>query len=201
MRAPAAARLLLLVLSLSPSAARADIYSYIDGEGVVHFTNIPRPGRKWKRVMRTGPGKARALHAERRSARLPSDRTARHAETIRQAAELYHIPEPLIRAVIRVESDYDPHAVSRAGAEGMMQLMPRTGRGMGVVDAFDPRQNIFGGTRYLRVLANHFGGDLVLTIAGYHAGAGAVAKYGSIPPYQTTQQYVRMVLREYYRHR
>ncbi len=192
----------IFVMALgAPSVARADIYSYIDKNGVVHFTNIRRPGRKWKRVMRTGPGKARVVHARRRRRRLSTERFSRYDAHIRHAAALYHIPEALVRAVIHVESDYDPGAVSRVGARGLMQLMPRTGRGMGVTNPFDPRQNIFGGVRFLRVLANRFSGDLVLTIAAYHAGAGAVGKYKGIPPYRTTQRYVRMVLRKYYSYR
>lgn len=191
----------LCVLAALPSAARADIYAFTDNNGVVHFTNIRRSGRRWRRVMRTGPGKARAVHARRRHRRIPPVLLARYNAHIRQAASLYKIPEALVRAVISVESAYDPRAVSRAGARGLMQLMPGTARGMGVTRIFDPRQNIFGGTRLLRVLANRFSGDLVLTIAGYHAGAGAVLKYGGIPPYRTTQQYVRMVLRAYQRTR
>ncbi|MBW2734981.1 MAG: lytic transglycosylase domain-containing protein [Deltaproteobacteria bacterium] len=152
--------------------------------------------------MRTGPGKAGAVHSRRRSRRRrsPSRYTAYDLH-IRQAAGLYHMPEALVRAVIRVESDYDPRAVSRVGASGLMQMMPATARGMGVTDSFNPRQNIFGGTRFLRVLANRFSGDLVLTIAAYHAGPGAVRKYKGIPPYRTTQRYVRMVLAQYYRFR
>lgn len=180
--------------------AAADIYTHIDKQGVVHFTNIPRPGRKWKRVMRTGPGKARAIHARRRSSRpRNSERRHRYDDHIQRAANLYHVPVALVRAVMTVESDFDPRAVSRAGARGLMQLMPATAKGMGVVDSFDPRQNIFGGTRYLRILANRFDGDLVLTIASYHAGPAAVRKYGGVPPYRTTQHYVRMVLSRYYR--
>jgi soluble lytic murein transglycosylase-like protein len=182
--------------------AFADIYSYIDRDGIIHFTNHPRPGRKWKRVLKTGPGKARVVHAHRRSrAELSSRRFHTYDETIRQASALYHIPEPLIHAVIGVESDYDPLAISRVGAKGLMQLMASTARGMGVTDPFDPSQNIYGGTRYLRVLANRLQGDLVLTIAAYHAGAHAIDKYKGIPPYRTTQAYVRMVLKRYYRQR
>lgn len=184
----------------TPTQIRADIYTYIDPSGVVHFTNIRRPGRKWKRVMKTGPGKAAVVHA-RRAKGLPRDRYRRYDPHIRQAAALYHIPEALVRAVLRVESDFDPKAVSRVGARGLMQLMPDTAHAMGVSDPFDPRQSIFGGTRYLRVVANRFDGDLVLTVAAYHAGPAAVAKYRTIPPYRTTQRYVRMVLREYYRGR
>jgi len=192
-----------LLATLLPSArAAADIYSYIDRDGVVHFTNIPRRDKKWKRVMKTGPGKASATRGRSVDRVPPSDRSpqryTRHDPHILEASALYHIPVPLLRAVIQVESDYDPRVVSRAGAMGMMQLMPAVARGMGVDDPFDPRQNIFGGTRFLRILANAFAGDLVLTIAAYHAGPQAVKKYGGIPPYETTQKYVRWVLSRYY---
>lgn len=192
-----------LLLLLWPSTGLADIYSYIDKDGVVHFTNIPRQSKKWKRIMKTGPGKAAAPRGRKVDRVPPRDRSTtryhRYDRHIREAAALYHMPESLVRAVISVESDYDPNVVSRAGAQGLMQLMPFVSKGMGVTNPFDPRQNIFGGVRFLRILANQFAGDLVLTIASYHAGAGAVRKYGGIPPYQTTQKYVRWVLSRYYR--
>jgi soluble lytic murein transglycosylase-like protein len=197
-----AAALVPLLLALP---AHADIYSYIDADGVVHFTNMSRPGKKWKRVMKTGPGKAAAPRGTSVDKVPPHDRSPeryrRYDDYIQQASALYHIPVTLIRAVVQVESDFDPRVVSRAGAQGLMQLMPAVSRGMGVTDPFDPRQNIFGGTRFLRVLANAFAGDLVLTISGYHAGPYAVKRYGGIPPYQTTQKYVRWVLAAYYRQR
>ena len=87
---------------------------------------------------------------------------------------------------------------SRVGAIGLMQLMPETAADMGVMDPFDPRQNVLGGTRYLRVLANKFNGDLVLTVAAYNAGEGAVDKYNGVPPYAETRRYVRNVLQHYY---
>jgi soluble lytic murein transglycosylase-like protein len=196
---------IVLSLLLLPLPARGDIYSYIDADGVVHFTNMPRPGKKWKRIMKTGPGKAAAPRGGGVDKVPPHDRNPeryrRYDQHIREAATLYHIPESFVRAVIKVESDFDPHVVSRAGAQGLMQLMPSVSRGMGVTDPFDPRQNIFGGTRFLRILANTFAGDLVLTISGYHAGPYAVKRYGGIPPYQTTQKYVRWVLSAYYRNR
>ncbi len=191
------------LLTSRPRTVQADIYSYIDKEGVVHYTNLPRPGRKWKRVMKTGPGKASAWRGGKVDRRPPRDRTrkrySRYDHHIKEAAALYHIPLTLVRAVIHIESDFDPRVVSRAGAQGMMQLMPSACKWMGVTQPFNPRQNIFGGTRLLRVLANRFAGDLVLTLAAYHAGAGAVKKYGGLPPYQTTQKYVRMVLSKYYK--
>ncbi len=125
-------------------------------------------------------------------------RYTRWDEAIREAAQLYQLPETLLRAIIRQESDFNPYSVSSSGALGIMQLLPGTAASMTVTDPFDPRQNILGGARYLRVLANAFNGDLLLTIAGYNAGAGAVIRYGGIPPYDETQNYVRQVLRYYY---
>jgi len=118
---------------------------------------------------------------------------------IQQWSKKYNVPADLVRAVIRVESDFHPHAVSSAGAEGLMQLMPKTAKSLGVQDSFDPSQNIRGGTQYLRKLANQFNGDARLTLAAYHAGPGAVERAGNIP-YKATERYVRKVLTHYYRY-
>jgi soluble lytic murein transglycosylase-like protein len=135
----------------------------------------------------------------------PSDaspeRYNRYNVVIREAATLYQIPEELVRAVIKVESDYDPRAVSRVGAQGLMQLMPDTAQRMQVRDILDPRENILGGVRYLRVLANMFNGNLQLTLAGYNAGENAVVKHGGIPPFDETEDYVVKVLAYYRRYR
>lgn len=184
----------LLVLSAWPAAAWADIYSYTDEDGVRHFTNVPAPGKRFKLYLRTyRPPAPRPPGAVDDPARY-----SRYDDTIREASRLYLIPEPLIRAVIKVESNYFPTAVSAVGAQGLMQLMPGTARRMAVRDSFDPRQNILGGTRYLRWLANMFNGDIVLTIAGYNAGEGAILRYNGIPPFPETQGYVQRVLRYYY---
>ena len=103
--------------------------------------------------------------------------------------------------MIRQESDFNPFSVSSSGALGLMQLLPSTAASMTVQDPFDPRQNILGGARYLRVLANTFNGDLILTLAAYNAGSGAVIRYGTVPPYDETQHYVRQVIRYYYQYR
>jgi soluble lytic murein transglycosylase-like protein len=129
------------------------------------------------------------------------DRYTRYDQWIREAAALYQIPEALIRAVIRVESDFDPRAVSPANARGLMQMIPETAERMLVTDVFDPRQNIFGGVRYLRVLANTFNGDLALTVAAYNAGENAVIRAGGIPPYPETQDYVVRVIGYYRQYR
>jgi soluble lytic murein transglycosylase-like protein len=181
-------------LSLAAAAGHADIYKEVGPDGVISFTSRPSPGGKL--VARdTQKAKVQPL--------MPSDtspeRYTRYDIHIRQAAALYQIPEELVRAVIKVESDFDPRAISTANARGLMQLVPPTAERMMVTDIFDPRQNIFGGVRYLRVLANLFNGDLELTIAGYNAGENAVIRHGGIPPYAETQDYVAKVL-AHYRH-
>jgi soluble lytic murein transglycosylase-like protein len=129
------------------------------------------------------------------------ERVRRYDAFIREGALLYRLPEAFVRAVMRVESNFYPDAVSNRGAMGLMQLMPGTAKSMGVLDAFDPRQNVLGGARFLRVLANSYGGDLVRTIAAYNAGPGAVQRYNGIPPYAETRRYVQRVLTHYYEYR
>jgi soluble lytic murein transglycosylase-like protein len=112
---------------------------------------------------------------------------------IEDASARHGVSRDLVRAVIQVESGFDRLAVSSAGARGLMQLMPATARRFGVIDRFDARQNIFGGTRYLRALLDRYRGDVSLTAAAYNAGASCVARYQGIPPYKQTQDYVRKV--------
>ena len=193
---------LALPAVLLPGLAAADIYSYTDEDGVTHFTNKPTGDGKYKLYLKSTEHESKKGSV---TAFLPSDRSAdrftRYDTWIRQAATLYQIPEELVRAVIKVESDYDPRAVSPVGATGLMQLMPETAMRMQVRDIKDPRENIFGGVRFLRVLANAFNGDLALTVAGYNAGEGAVLKYGGVPPYAETQDYVTRVIAYYGRYR
>lgn len=180
-------------------AHAGDFYQYTDQDGVIHLSNKRKKG---KLVVRQSAGASRAAapRAARKSP-LPSDRFTRYDEHIAEAAALYQIPEALIRAVIHVESNFDPSAVSHANAQGLMQLIPGTAKRMLVTDVFDVRQNILGGTRYLRVLANLFNGNLRLTLAAYNAGENAVRKYGDVPPYAETQQYVTKVLSWYNHYR
>ena len=123
--------------------------------------------------------------------------TRAYARDINEAAARYAVPERLIWAVIRAESGFQPRAVSRRGAGGLMQLMPETAAILGVRDVFDPHQNIDAGVRHLRALIERFGHDLRLAVAAYNAGEKAVLRYGSVPPYRETQQYVTRVLRFY----
>lgn len=206
---PATAAVFGLALTLSGAAA-ADIYSY-EKDGVVHFTNNrgSAAGRGAKLYIKSVDG--RGGHGGGAKVRpgvtpvAPSDRDvlryAKYDDWIREAGALYQIPEQLVRAIIKCESDFDARAVSPAGARGLMQLMPETAARMQVKDISDPRENIFGGTRYLRILANNFSGELDLTIAGYNAGEGAVMRFGGIPPYAETRDYVVCVTKFYRRYR
>lgn len=190
---------LVIALGLLSSTASADIYKSVDKDGTIRFTSRPTSKGDTPYLKESGRVRPDA------SAVPPQDREparfTRYDATIVEAAALYQIPVALIRAVIKVESDYDPRAVSRSGARGLMQLMGPTGESMGVKDAHDPRDNILGGVRYLRILANTFNGDIALTVAGYNAGENAVIRAGGIPAYQETRDYVVRVLRYYERYR
>ena len=193
----------LAALVVSPGPAAADIFTYTDAEGVMHFANKAGDGRfklylksRDRGSRKPPPGVVPVAPSDK-----SPERYTRYDTWIRQAATLYQIPEELVRAVIKVESDYDPRAVSQMGAQGLMQLIPETAERMQVRDALDPREAIFGGTRYLRILANMFNGDLELTIAGYNAGENAVVRHAGIPPYEETQAYVGKVLSYYRRYR
>jgi soluble lytic murein transglycosylase-like protein len=194
-----------LACALPLTAAADTIYSYTDAEGVVHFTSKPGVPNA-KLYLRTeprhpAPGAVRPGVVPFSPQDRDVSRYSRFDEAIRQAATLYQIPEPLVRAVIKVESDYDPRAVSYAGARGLMQLMPETAERLGVRDINDPRENIFGGVRYLRLLANMFNGDLDYTVAAYNAGENAVIQHGGVPPYAQTRDYVVKVTKYYRRYR
>jgi soluble lytic murein transglycosylase-like protein len=172
---------LVAVLAL-PGAARPDLYTYIGGDGVIHVTNV-RPSAS--EVARYG-GQAKVS---------PPRGAAAYDEHICAAAEQHGVPPPLLKAVLAVESNFDPAAVSPKGAIGLMQLMPATARDLAVANVLDPRQNIDGGARYLRALANRFGGDLEKALAAYNAGPEAVRRVGSSAPlFAETRVYVRRVL-------
>lgn len=175
-RVPVGLLLTILVCGISP--ARADIYRYRDAEGVLHFTNVPTESH-WSFYRKESPGQVAPAGS--------------YQELIRHYADQYHLDEALVKAVIKVESDYQPHVVSRKGAQGLMQLIPATARDLNVMDPFDPSENIRGGSLYLRRMLDQFNGDLELALAAYNAGPTTVRRYGGIPPYQETINYVKRV--------
>jgi soluble lytic murein transglycosylase-like protein len=195
--------LLLLALLLAPLTALAGggggIYRYVEKDGTVVYTNVPpAAGRKAEKLK----GTFHAAPSPSEPARLKAAPTAELDQHIDAAARRYKVPASLVRAVVHAESNFDSRALSPKGASGLMQLMPETAREMFVKDIFDPRQNIEGGTRYLRVLANQYGGDMVKMVAAYNAGPEAIRKYGgNVPPYAETQAYVRKVIQLYFHYK
>ena len=199
---PALARLTLVgALLWAPAARAADtIYSYRDADGVVHFTNAPSD-RRFKKIGRLAStsGVYRSGGAQARARPLPRGGShEKYREHIRAAADRYKLPEALLLAVMAVESNFDHRAVSEKGAVGLMQLMPGTAKDMLVADSLEPAENIDGGARYLRTLANQYGGDMVRTLAAYNAGPEAVRRAGGdVPNIPETREYVRKVVQLY----
>ncbi|MBM4255202.1 MAG: lytic transglycosylase domain-containing protein [Deltaproteobacteria bacterium] len=174
------------------SRTTAPIHVYRNKQGTLLFTNVPNQ-----------PGYRPFLFLQPYVSRMTSKESADFDRLIRAACARYGVEFELVKAVIKAESAFNPWAISRAGARGLMQLMPETAADHGVADIHSPRQNIEGGVRHLRLLLERYDGNVTLALAAYNAGAGAVSKYNGIPPYQETQQYVRKVLRfrEAYRER
>lgn len=181
--------LLATILLAMPAFARTPLHVWTDSEGVLHVEDAPSAARG-RSPRKTPTAMKKERWWERRSDAPPDE--------IDKAAELFKIPAELVRAVIWAESAGDAGAVSHRGALGLMQLMPHTAGEMYVVDPVDPAQNIMGGTRYLRYLANLFNGDMLLTLAAYNAGPDAVRKFGGVPPYEETRTYCKRVM-AYYR--
>jgi soluble lytic murein transglycosylase-like protein len=166
--------------------ARAQIYTRVNANGVVEATNIPDgPGYRLTYV-----GKGTLIHSR---GFFRGSYTGQFDPHILAAAAVHGVSVDLVKAVIAVESEFDPLAVSSKGARGLMQLMPFTAQRFGVNDSFDPRQNIFGGVQYLRFLLDMFQGDVALALAGYNAGENAVARFKGIPPFRETQSYVQKI--------
>jgi soluble lytic murein transglycosylase-like protein len=186
-----------LAASAAPAMADTNIYSFRDEKGVTHFSNLPHLDKRYKLVYRVPSSGYYRPNAW--SARAPSTvEFSRLVPIIRDAARANGVDPKLIHAVIRAESGYNANALSNKGAVGLMQLIPATAQRYGVNDSYDPRQNIEGGTRYLRDLLKMFNGNMELALAGYNAGENAVVRAGNrIPPYAETQAYVPKVLHFY----
>lgn len=168
----------------------ADVYVYKDRQGVLTFTNVPTH-QGFRRVIREN------------NARLSSSGLSANSyeSLIRSASSRYSVDPDLIRAIIKVESDFDSTARSHKGATGLMQLMPETARLHNVEDLYDPSANIEGGVRHLKLLLGKYQGDIELSLAAYNAGIKAVEKHGGIPPFAETRDYVRRVLNYYQTYR
>lgn len=192
-RFPLPVLVLAIVFALDAVPAGAETYKLTAPDGTLHLTNAPTDPRYRKLAASSGTA-AGWLRLPR--APGPSG-TAPYVKEIEDAALRYGVPVRLVSAVIRAESGFNPRAVSRKGARGLMQLMPTTASMLGVRNSFDPRQNIDGGVRHLRGLIDRFPHNLPLAIAAYNAGERAVVQYGGIPPYPETQDYVTKVMHFY----
>jgi len=180
-------RIFILSLLLWPVVSGADIYKYVDSEGVVHYSNT-QPDEKFTLYLREGPKAAPRATA---SALPGGGWMTGYVDRVSRANDL---PPALVHAIIKAESNGQRKAVSPKGAKGVMQLMPFTSKRLRVSDPFDPIENIEGGIKYIKELLVTFEGDLTNTIAAYNAGPAAVRKYGGVPPYQETRLYVRRVM-------
>jgi len=174
---------LIIGVQLLSVTAEGKMYSYVDDSGRLHFTNVPGDPR-YQEV----PGFKKVRRAAARG---------RFNRFIQASAKQYSLDPELIEAVIKVESDFNPYAVSKKGAMGLMQLMPDTAEEMDVASPFEPEENIRGGSRYLKKLIDLFDGDLRLVLAAYNAGPNRVLAHNRIPRIDETEKYVKRVLREY----
>jgi soluble lytic murein transglycosylase-like protein len=177
----------IFILIAVVSSVHADIYMYIDDNGVMHFTNAPTSNQHdYKVYIKERTSRSTKFHA-----------TDKYDELISDASKEFNVDSRLLKAMIKAESDFDPRAISRKGAMGLMQIMPENFKMLNIENPFDPWQNIRAGAQYFKKLYKRFNGKLALSLAAYNAGPTAVDRYKRIPPYQETEEYVRRVLRYY----
>lgn len=170
-----------------------DIYTYVDEYGVRHFTNVPHLSNvKYDVYIKESDSRHTSPSAPVRYDHSVYD------DLIAEASKRFGVTEPLLKAIIKAESNFNPRAVSKKGAKGLMQLMPENIRAFRMKDPFDPRENIMGGTRYFSRMIDRYGGELSLALAAYNAGPEKVDQYRRVPPYKETRDFVERVL-EYFR--
>lgn len=184
--------ILLAAFLAAPMPLHADIYMYVDEEGVSHFTNICTSG-KYRLFLREKPSQRTPVA---RWTPGSAEQLNRYDSHILRASKKHGVDFHLLKAIIKVESDFDSRAVSDKGAVGLMQIMPENFSLLNLRNPYDPGQNIMAGTRYFRGLLDQFG-ELKLALAAYNSGPGLVEKLGSIPPIRETEEYVRKVLKYY----
>ncbi len=188
-------------LCLPVRHAVADIYQYTDQDGVIHFSNVGVGNAKKFKKVRSEP-----KHPRHATPVSPAPDTASLTSTnapvdyvavINNACYRNGVDPKLVHAIVKVESGFNPYALSRKGAMGLMQLMPQTASIMNVQNIFNPHENVDGGVRYLRYLIDRYDGNLSLALAAYNAGETAVKKWGTVPPFPETQSYVQRILKLY----
>ncbi len=198
----------LAALLFSPlQEAAANIYQYVDDAGVIHFSNVDvGTGKKYRKVkkepnrttpVQTASSYAPAPSAQTSPAAIPASESiapSTYSDIITTACNRHGVDPALVHAIVKVESGFNPYALSRKGAMGLMQLMPQTAVDMNVINTFNPHENIDGGVKYLRYLIDRYEGNLALALAAYNSGETAVKKWGTIPPFPETQSYVQRVL-------
>lgn len=175
----------VIVFFLVVSNSYSDIYRYTDHQGVIHFTNVPTSS-KYELYIKERPERSSNIYS-----------TNRYDDMITIASKKHGVSFSLLKAVIKTESDFNPWAVSRVGAKGLMQIMPENIKTLNIKDPFDPWENIMGGTRYLKQLIKRFDGKLPLALAAYNAGPTTVEQYKRIPPFKETENYVKKVMKYY----
>ncbi len=176
--------LLSLVFLPAVQTLRADIYIHTDSEGVVHLTNHPAT-----------PDYRLLVKEPVRRAKPGGENN--YDELIREAERIYDVEFSLLKAIMKVESNFNPRAVSKKGAAGLMQIMPRNFAALHISDPFDPRENILGGARYIRRMLDRFNGEVPLALAAYNAGPEVVVRHRKVPPIGETQSYVERVMKFY----
>lgn len=174
-----------LFIFIGVLCGHADIYTYIDSDGILHFTNVPTSSN-YKLYLSENPSKVSNKYS-----------TSKYDHFISEASIKYGVSFPLLKALIKVESNFNPKAVSKAGAIGLMQIMPENFEVLKITNPFNPRENILGGTLYLKKLMTRFEGKLLLALAAYNAGPAKVERYKKIPPIKETEIYVKKIMEAY----